>query len=119
MYEGFTVRKGPFVHPQEVGRRQGGHAPRRDFNVYLRNVRWYVLCYYRPPRSHSSPSVAFGLRHNLDAFIFYHGEGGAAKEFSDISYWVNIMKTVDYVMQTAIGDAILVGCPALFIRYPS
>ncbi|PSR99323.1 hypothetical protein PHLCEN_2v4136 [Hermanssonia centrifuga] len=51
--------------------------------------------------------VAFGLRHNLDAFIFYHGEGGAAKEFSDISYWVNIMKTVDYVMQTAIGDAIL------------
>ena len=52
--------------------------------------------------------VAFGLRHNLDAFIFYRGPGGAAEEFHDISYWVNIMKTVDYVAQTSIGDAVLV-----------
>lgn len=53
-------------------------------------------------------TVAFGLRHNLDAFIFYRGPGGAAEEFHDISYWVNIMKTVDYVAQTTIGDAVLV-----------
>lgn len=52
--------------------------------------------------------VAFGLRHNLDAFIYYHGTGGAAEEFQDIGYWVNIMKTVDFVAQTAIGDSILV-----------
>ena len=36
--------------------------------------------------------VAFGLRHNLDAFIFYKGPGGADAEFEDISYWVNVMK---------------------------
>lgn len=36
--------------------------------------------------------VAFGLRHNLDAFIFYKGPGGAIAEFEDISYWVNVMK---------------------------
>ena len=36
--------------------------------------------------------VAFGLRHNLDAFIFYKGAGGPNAEFQDISYWVNVMK---------------------------
>ena len=36
--------------------------------------------------------VAFGLRHNLDAFIFYTGPGGPDAEFEDISYWVNVMK---------------------------
>ena len=54
-------------------------------------------------------AVAFGLRHNLDAFVFYQGPGGAAAEFGNISYWVNVMKSADYVAQTAIGDAILVG----------
>ena len=53
-------------------------------------------------------TVAFGLKHNLDAFIFYRGPGGAVEEFENIRYWVNIMKTVDYVAQTAIGDAVLV-----------
>ena len=53
--------------------------------------------------------MAFGLRHNLDAFVFYAGPGGPTAELSDISYWVNVMKAVDYVAQTAIGDAILVG----------
>ena len=38
--------------------------------------------------------VAFGLRHNLDAFIFYKGAGGPDAEFEDISYWVNVMKVV-------------------------
>ena len=52
--------------------------------------------------------MAFGLRHNLDAFVFYTGPGGATAEFGDISYWVNVMKSADYVAQTAIGDAILV-----------
>ena len=52
--------------------------------------------------------VAFGLRHVLDAFIWYHGPGGPIQEFEDISYWVNVMKTVDYVIQTLIGDLMLV-----------
>ena len=52
--------------------------------------------------------VAFLLRHVLDAFVWYHGPGGAGGEFADISYWVNVMKTVDYVAQTSIADGMLV-----------
>jgi hypothetical protein len=36
--------------------------------------------------------VAFGLRHNLDAFVYYTGPGGAKEELENISYWVNVMK---------------------------
>ncbi|KAM5545449.1 hypothetical protein V8D89_000487 [Ganoderma adspersum] len=52
--------------------------------------------------------VALLLRHVLDAFIWYQGPGGALAEFSDISYWVNVMKTVTYVAQTSIGDVMLI-----------
>ncbi len=52
--------------------------------------------------------VALLLRHVLDAFVWYHGSDGARGEFSDISYWVNVMKTVNYVAQTSIGDGMLV-----------
>ncbi len=52
--------------------------------------------------------VALLLRHVLYAFIFYHGPGGAIAEFSDISYWVNVMKLVTYVAQTSIADGMLV-----------
>ena len=52
--------------------------------------------------------VAFGLRHNLDAFIYYTGPGGPKAEFAIISYWVNVMKSADYVAQTFIGDGMLV-----------
>ena len=54
--------------------------------------------------------VALLLRHCLDAFVWYHGPGGAVGEFADISYWVNAMKTVNYVVQTSIADGMLVGC---------
>lgn len=40
----------------------------------------------------STFDVALGLRHNLDAFIYYKGPGGPIEEFKDISYWVNVMK---------------------------
>ena len=52
--------------------------------------------------------VALLLRHVLDAFIWYTGPGGPNGEFSDISYWVNAMKSANYVIQTSIGDAVLV-----------
>lgn len=48
------------------------------------------------------------LRHILDAFIYYKGPGGPQEEFADISYWVNVMKTVTYVVQTSIADGMLV-----------
>ena len=52
--------------------------------------------------------VALLLRHVLDAFVWYHGQGGPTAELDDISYWVSAMKTVAYVAQTSIGDAVLV-----------
>ncbi|KAI0027984.1 hypothetical protein K488DRAFT_35307, partial [Vararia minispora EC-137] len=51
---------------------------------------------------------AMVLRHVLDAFIYYKGPGGPNGEFSMISYWVNVMKTVDYCIMTSIGDAVLI-----------
>ena len=57
-----------------------------------------------------SLDVAFGLRHNIDAFVSI---GDPDKVFADISNWINVMKMVDYVAQTFIGDAILVGPPVL------
>ncbi|KAM5540141.1 hypothetical protein V8D89_006281 [Ganoderma adspersum] len=52
--------------------------------------------------------VALLLRHVLHAFIWYHGPGGAIAEFSDISYWLNAMKIVNYVAQTSIADGMLI-----------
>ncbi len=54
-------------------------------------------------------AVAFGLQHNLQAFVFYKGPGGAAEEFSKVTNWVTVMKSVDYDVLTIIGDGILVG----------
>jgi hypothetical protein len=53
-------------------------------------------------------SLAFQLKHVLDAFIWYHGPGGALEEMNDISNWVNVMQTVTYTFQTVIGDLVLV-----------
>lgn len=52
--------------------------------------------------------VVFGLLHNLEAFVYYTGPGGPTAEFGLVSNWVNVMKSVDFVVQTAIGDAMLV-----------
>ena len=57
--------------------------------------------------------VALLLRHVLDAFIWYRGSGGAIAELSNLSYWVNVMKTVTYVAQTSVGDGMLVSCHVL------
>lgn len=52
--------------------------------------------------------MGFGLQHVLEAFIYFKGSGGAKEEFADISNWVNVMRTADYVAQTFIGDGIMV-----------
>ncbi|KAI0060403.1 hypothetical protein BV25DRAFT_1827890 [Artomyces pyxidatus] len=52
-------------------------------------------------------NIAFSLRHVLDAFVWYKGPGGAEAQLYDISNPVNAMKTVDYVIQTIVGDGML------------
>ncbi|TCD61071.1 hypothetical protein EIP91_009075 [Steccherinum ochraceum] len=56
----------------------------------------------------ATSGVAFGLRHVIDAFIYYHGSGGAAQELSDISYWVNVMEGLMYNLQTSIADFVMI-----------
>lgn len=60
--------------------------------------------------------VSFSLRHNLDAFIFYKGSGGANAEFEHISYWVNVMKVYpllsDYNFQ--VTDVLLLDRPSTY-----
>ena len=56
----------------------------------------------------ATSDVAFGLRHMLDAFVYYKGSGGPMEELSDISYWVNVMKGINYSCQTTIADFVLV-----------
>lgn len=80
--------------------------------------------------------VALGLRHILEAFIFYSGPGGPDAEFDDISNWVNVMKvifvwlgslawgslliehlqTADTQVMALIGDGMLVCDKSILIR---
>ncbi|RDB21603.1 hypothetical protein Hypma_011202 [Hypsizygus marmoreus] len=52
-----------------------------------------------------SLDVAFGLQHNIEAFIYFQGD--PIDEFNNNSNWLVVMKMVNYVAQTFIGDAIL------------
>ncbi|KAJ3755339.1 hypothetical protein EV360DRAFT_25942, partial [Lentinula raphanica] len=60
----------------------------------------------------ASLDVAFGLRHNINAFVTMNGDGNgvenAEKVFGDVGNWLNVMKFVDYVAQTFVGDIILI-----------
>lgn len=51
--------------------------------------------------------VAFHLRHNLDAFVGAPNPQAVLDHFNDTSNWINVMKMVAYVLQTFVGDAIL------------
>ncbi|THG98149.1 hypothetical protein EW026_g4000 [Hermanssonia centrifuga] len=73
-----------------------------------REIKWIMVIVAFLMATFATLDVAFGLRHNLDAFIYYTGPGGATAEFGNITYWVNVMKTVDYIAQTAIGDGMLI-----------
>ena len=54
----------------------------------------------------ASLDVAFHLRHNLEAFIWYNGP--AIENFNKTSSWINVVKMGCYVAQTFVGDSILV-----------
>ncbi|KAJ3995886.1 hypothetical protein F5050DRAFT_1572654 [Lentinula boryana] len=60
----------------------------------------------------ASLDVAFGLCHNINAFVIMNGNGNgsenAEKVFGDMGNWLNVMKFVNYVVQTFVGDTILI-----------
>ncbi|THG93988.1 hypothetical protein EW026_g7390 [Hermanssonia centrifuga] len=73
-----------------------------------KRVNWSMVVVVALMAIFSTLDVSLGLRHNLDAFIFYKGPGGPDAEFDNISYWVNVMKTVDTQMMSLIGDGMLI-----------
>jgi hypothetical protein len=48
------------------------------------------------------------LQHMLDAFVYYKGPGGALEQLNKTRNGVNFAKTVVYVIQTWLGDGVLV-----------
>jgi hypothetical protein len=94
---------------------------RRRFST----INWPMVVVVFAMCSFATLDVAVGLLHNIQAFVLYKGAGGAAEEFSNISDWVNITKvgltipsplcpilnafqTVDVLVQTTLGDGMLV-----------
>ncbi|KAJ6482981.1 hypothetical protein C8R47DRAFT_1133449 [Mycena vitilis] len=45
---------------------------------------------------------------NLNAFVFYNGPGGPKAAFDNTSGWMDIMGTVDVILQTVLGDIMLI-----------
>ncbi|KAK2462176.1 hypothetical protein APHAL10511_005808 [Amanita phalloides] len=70
-----------------------------------RRLHWKMLIGSLLMFTFASLDVAFGLRHNLEAFVYF--QGGPIKDFERLSNWINVMKMVNYVGQTFVGDAIL------------
>ncbi|TFK50308.1 hypothetical protein OE88DRAFT_235149 [Heliocybe sulcata] len=56
----------------------------------------------------ASNDVALGLVHVLDAFAYYTGPGGAEAVLGHVSSWINVVKLGNYMLQTTIGDFLLV-----------
>ncbi|KAJ7719942.1 hypothetical protein B0H16DRAFT_1386994 [Mycena metata] len=52
--------------------------------------------------------TAVGLLHLIQAFVLYTGPGGPTEEFSNISDWINVVKGFDIILQTIMGDGMLI-----------
>ncbi|KAJ7576922.1 hypothetical protein C8J56DRAFT_971940 [Mycena floridula] len=74
---------------------------RKTINWIMLVVACLLFCF-------ATMDVAFGLQHNIVAFVLYTGPGGAAEQFSDISNYVSVMKSVDVFFSVIIGDAMLI-----------
>ncbi|KAJ7887345.1 hypothetical protein B0H14DRAFT_2696261, partial [Mycena olivaceomarginata] len=92
---GFCARKLLCIGPEDRGRRPS-------------EIRWFILSVGITLFVVATFDVVIGLLHNLQAFAFYTGGGGAAKELSDISGWINVARTVAQVIQMILGDFVLV-----------
>ncbi|KAJ3553789.1 hypothetical protein NM688_g3430 [Phlebia brevispora] len=105
-YGAFLVSQGMCYHVLLYDQR----GPRRTVN-------WAMFIITTVMAVFATFDVALGLRHNLEAFIFYAGPGGPDGEFDDISNWVNVMKTVNTQMMSLIGDGMLVyRCYVVFLH---
>ncbi|KAJ6540886.1 hypothetical protein DFH09DRAFT_1282993 [Mycena vulgaris] len=70
-------------------------------------IRGFILSVYIALFVGATFDVVIGLLHNLHAFVFYTGGGGAAQVLVDISNWINIARSVAQVIQMILGDFVL------------
>ncbi|KAJ6467315.1 hypothetical protein C8R45DRAFT_1078560 [Mycena sanguinolenta] len=70
-------------------------------------IRGFILSVYIALFVGATFDVVIGLLHNLHAFVFYTGGGGAAQVLVDISNWINIARSVAQVIQMVLGDFVL------------
>jgi len=75
---------------------------------WKRHVNWPMLLVALMLFAIGTLNVAVGLRYNLEAFVYHSGPEETIKVFDDISYWPNVIKELDYTLQTIIGDGLLI-----------
>ncbi|KAF8185731.1 hypothetical protein BJ912DRAFT_1060553 [Pholiota molesta] len=73
-----------------------------------RDINWAMVAVSLALFINASFDVLLGFYHTLLAFVFFQGEGGATGAYTDISEWINIARTVTVIVQTIIGDAVLI-----------
>ncbi|KAF7422213.1 hypothetical protein PC9H_010369 [Pleurotus ostreatus] len=88
----------------------------RDYFKPLRHINTPMLLAALLMLVFATLDVAFGLHNNILAFVKTPPvvigadgaeEGGPEAVFDDIGRWTNVMKMVNYVAQTFVGDSIL------------
>ncbi|KAJ7205010.1 hypothetical protein GGX14DRAFT_645589 [Mycena pura] len=100
---GFCARALLFIGPEGRWRKPG-------------EINWFMLSVGILLFIVATFDVVIGLLHNLQAFVFYTGGGGAAQELTDITNWINVARSVAQVVQMILGDFVLIVIPS-FILY--
>ncbi|PCH39050.1 hypothetical protein WOLCODRAFT_134699 [Wolfiporia cocos MD-104 SS10] len=61
--------------------------------------------------------VSFNFYHNMIAFVYYTGPGGAIVPFQEISNWLNVMRSAWFFLEGIVSDAALMyRCWAIWSR---
>ncbi|PFH45331.1 hypothetical protein AMATHDRAFT_160736 [Amanita thiersii Skay4041] len=74
----------------------------------MKDINWPMIIFSLVLFSNAAFDLAIGFYHNLRAFVYYKGPGGPTEELTNISDWVNVARSLTVVMQTMIGDAMLI-----------
>ncbi|KAF8157261.1 hypothetical protein B0H34DRAFT_493391 [Crassisporium funariophilum] len=71
-------------------------------------INWPMVCVSLALFANATFDLFLGFYHDLKAFVFYTGPGGAVAEFTNISDWINVSRSLTVVTQTMVGDAMLI-----------
>jgi len=72
-----------------------------------RDVRWVMVVVAVALFVIATFDLALGFYHNIKAFVFYTGQGGALAQFMNISDWINVCKVRKSLASSVIDVAFL------------